>query len=275
MRPNRPTLDEDSASRLLQGLVHPDDAPPGYSFVAGLLIAAAQQQRATIDEDTAATTVSAMVETIQSGPRAAPTPQARQRRSMLGKLFAGKALAAFGVVALTATGAAASTGALPTSAQSIVAGAASHVGLDLPQPGDHGKSAQHRKDVDHGHSGDDQGQPGDVNGQSGDHGMSGVVDGLKGGEGPLGQLVCVEASNNKCHSGTENPGKGAGDDEGTPSSTVGEGQNHGRGHDEGQDAGDDVTDPATPTTGSIETGVAHSGRSVGSSAKGNSRRSVD
>src|SRR5437868_9195277 len=100
----RNPLDEDSASRLLQGLVHPDDAPPGYGSAAGLLAAAAQLQLATIDEDAAATTVSAMVEAIRDG---ASTPQTQRRKPMLSKLLAGKALAAIGIVALTASGAAA------------------------------------------------------------------------------------------------------------------------------------------------------------------------
>ena len=60
MRPNHHPLDEDSASRLLQGLVHPDDAPPGYGAVAGLLNSAAQLPLGPVDEDAAATTVSAM-----------------------------------------------------------------------------------------------------------------------------------------------------------------------------------------------------------------------
>src|SRR5256885_8465502 len=101
MRPNRHPLDEDSATRLLQGLVHPDDAPPGYGAVAGLLASAARL--ATIDEDVAATTVPAMVEVIRGG---VSRPAVSRRRSMLGKLLAGKALAAMAVVGLTASGAA-------------------------------------------------------------------------------------------------------------------------------------------------------------------------
>ena len=54
---------------------------------------------------------------------------------MLGKLLAGKALAAIGVIALTASGAAAATGSLLTPVQGAVAGAVSHVGVDLPNRG--------------------------------------------------------------------------------------------------------------------------------------------
>src|SRR5207247_2140659 len=78
MRPNRHPLDEDSASRLLQGLVHPDDAPPGYGAVAGLLNSAAQLPLGSVDEDAAATTVSAMVEVIRD---AAPAPEISRRKA--------------------------------------------------------------------------------------------------------------------------------------------------------------------------------------------------
>src|SRR5439155_27390614 len=92
MRPNHP-LDEDSACRMLQGIVHPDDAPPGFASVAGLLASAAQLP--AVDEDAAVTTVSAMVEVIRG---TTPVPEPLRRRSMIGKLFAGKALAAMATV---------------------------------------------------------------------------------------------------------------------------------------------------------------------------------
>jgi hypothetical protein len=137
MRPNRHhPLDDDSGSRMLQGIVHPDDAPPGYAATAALLATAAQLP--AVNEDVAATTVSAMVEVIRS---ATPASGPRHRRSLIGKLFAGKAaLAAMATVALTATGAAAATGTLPGPVQGAVAGAVSHIGLNLPD--DHGANAK-------------------------------------------------------------------------------------------------------------------------------------
>ncbi|MDQ1514924.1 MAG: hypothetical protein QOE80_754, partial [Actinomycetota bacterium] len=90
MRPNRHhPLDEDSASRMLQGNVHPDDAPPGYASTAGLLATAARLR--AVDEDAAATTVSAMVEVIRG---TTPASGPLRRRSMTGRLLAGKAIAA-------------------------------------------------------------------------------------------------------------------------------------------------------------------------------------
>src|SRR5687767_12548770 len=125
MRTNRHPLDEDSASRMLQGLVHPDDAPPGYGTVAGLLNSAAQLPLCPVDEDAGAITVSAMVQVIRD---ATPTPETSRRKTMLGKLLAGKALAAaaVAVIGLTATGAAAGTGSLPDQAQDVVSEAVSH-----------------------------------------------------------------------------------------------------------------------------------------------------
>jgi hypothetical protein len=271
MRPN--PLDEDSASRLLQGLVHPDDAPPGYGSAAGLLAAAAQLQLVTVDEEAAAATVSAMVEAIRDG---ASTPQTHRRRSMLGKLLAGKALAALGVVALTATGAAAASGTLPDQVQGVVAGAVSHVGVNLPDPGAHGQSADHRpttdpgqSGADHGQSGADQGQPGDP-GQAGVHGqgsdISTLTHSLPAGQ-PKGPTVCAKASDGKCQ--PTQPGKGSGDD-GSTSSTVGSGEDHAATPTTGSIAtgedhsGDHAT---TPTTGSIATGEDHSG-DLGSSSSG-------
>jgi hypothetical protein len=261
MRTTDRSLDDDSASRLLQGTVHPDDAPPGYGSVAGLLSSAARFSLAPVDEDAAAATVSAMVEVIRS---AGPVPQTSRRKSMIGKLLAGKALAAVAVLGLTATGAAAATGSLPDPVQGAVSGAVSHVGVDIPHP-NHGKSAQHRQDGNHHQAGDDQGQPaGDSHGSDVStfvHDNKGTVD------GPFGQEVCKVASQGKCH--PENAGQ-SGDDHGTTSSTAGSTENHGRNSDDpaGQ-SGDDhgkpeVTPPTTPATGSIETGDDHSDGHAGS-----------
>ena len=267
MHPNHP-LDEDSASRLLQGLVHPDDAPPGYGAVAGLLSSAAQLSMGPIDEDAAANTVSAMVEVIRT---ARPIPQTSRRRAMLGKLLAGKALAAVAVIGLTATGAAAATGTLPDQAQSVVSGALSHVGVNVPHP-NHGKSADHRQDGKDHSAGDDNGQSGDDHGQSGDagKGMSGTVATLKDGRsdnaGPLGQDVCKVASKGACvHDETGKSG------EDHPPST---GPSDDHGNASAGESGEDhpVTEPGddhatTPTTGSIVTGEDHSDRQLPSSGE--------
>jgi hypothetical protein len=266
MRPNRHSLDEDSASRLLQGHVHPDDAPPGYGAVAGLLNSAAQLSVGPVDEDAAAITVSAMVEMIRD---ATPAHEISRRKTMLGKLLAGKALAAVAVLGLTATGAAAGTGTLPDPAQSAVSEAVSHVGIDIPR----GKSAGHRKDGDHRKDKDKDKPSGEAPaGETpGDpKGMSGVVDGIKDARvpesGPMGQEVCEIASDGKCRSGADHKGQG-GEDETTPSGT--DGANNGRGDENKGDNGKPEDAPAKPDTpaGSIDTGAEHSGRTLPSGGK--------
>ena len=266
MRPNRHTLDEDSASRLLQGHVHPDDAPPGYSAVAGLMHSAAQLPLGPVDEEAAAFTVSAMVEVIRD---ATPAPEISRRRTMIGKLLAGKALAAVAVLGLTATGAAAGTGALPDPAQNAVSEAVSHVGIDIPR----GNSAAHRKDGEdrrdkNKNKPSDEAPADETTGDDAtgeDKGMSGVVQDIKDARtaesGPMGQEVCKIASDGKCHSGAEHKGQG-GDDDPTPPGT--EGQNKGRGDENNGDHGKPEETPAKPDTpaGSIATGAENSGNDL-------------
>ena len=259
MRPNRHPLDEDSASRLLQGLVHPDDAPPGYGAVAGLLSSASQLPLGPVDEDAAATTVAAMVEMIRD---ASPAPRISRRKAMLGKLLAGKALAAVAVIGLTASGAAAATGSLPDPAQNVVSGALSHVGVNVPHP-NHGKSAGHRKDGNDHQDGTGN-EAGDDNANSGDgNGMSTTVSSLKDNRsdtaGPLGQDVCKVASDGKCVH--DEKGKSGEHHDSTPPSS-GPSDDHGKSAEEhpGAVPGDDHA--TTPTTGSVQTGEDHSGRDV-------------
>jgi hypothetical protein len=282
MRTNLHPLDEDSASRLLQGHVHPDDAPPGYASVADLLASAAKLP--ALDEHSGQATISAMVEAVRAG---APAPQTARRTSKLGKIFAGKALVAMATVALTATGAAAATGTLPDPVQNAVAGAVSHMGVDLP--GNGGKSADHRRDGenrpsgdqgpghtgqsgDKGRSGEDHGRPADDGGADdpADHGKGEVISGITHDPAldgqPKGPAVCDVASGGQCQ---------AGDDHGTTTTTTpttpteGSGEDTGKKPDVDKGAGD-VTPPVTPTTGGIETGAEHSGRNVGASGRGNS-----
>jgi|GEM_PF-2881706 len=289
MRPNRPPLDDDSAARMLQGLVQPDDAPPGYGAVAGLLAAAARP--GPVDEDIASATVTAMVEAIRDG---APAPQTSARKSVLTKLLAGKAaLAALGVVALTASGAAAATGSLPSPVQSAVSGAASHVGVNLPSP-NHGNSAGHRQDVNHRPGAGDT-TPTSAGSQPDNHGqtVSSTAHSTPAGDGH-GAAVCQVASAGKCQAGDDHGGGssgGGGTDAGqdhatTPTTgSVQTGDDQGKGPsagDDGTGAGQDhATTPttgsvqtgedhhndhaATPTTGSVQTGEEHSGREGGPS----------
>ena len=189
---------------------------------------------------------------------------------MLKKLLAGKALAAIGVVALTASGAAAATGSLPDPAQGAVAGAVSHVGIHIPDAGDQGNSAGHRQDGAHRPSDDPTSTTAGTDDNSGDpnHGqtVSDTAHQAKQDGKPVGPTVCAVASDGKCKAGADH---GKGDPGDTPSTTAGSGghpgDNHGQvsddpaeGHE--SEAGEDhEATSTTVTTGSPATGEDHSG----------------
>lgn len=275
MRPTLHPLDEDSASRLLQGLVHPDDAPPGYASVADLLSRAAQPS--PLREDAGAATIAAMVEAIRSSAPAPVATPSRNKRSLLGKVFAGKALVAMGLV-LTAGGAAAATGSLPGPVQGAVAEAVSHVGVDLP--GNGGKSAAHRQDGEHRPA--DKGKAGDK-GQSGDQpaedgtttttNKGSVISGLTHDPAldgqPKGPVVCDVASQGRCQAGDEHgkPADGSttttteGSGDGTTTTTADHGNKPA--------PGEGNTPPVT--TGSKATGQENSGRDLTPPSTGNGK----
>ncbi|HZN16005.1 MAG TPA: hypothetical protein VFB78_17185 [Acidimicrobiales bacterium] len=131
-------LDDTTADRLLAGVVAPDDTPPGFVAASGLI----NEARADLGPSPAIdeSLVAAMVQAIQTSPQ----PIAHRRNPVLAKILTVKAAALFGVLALSATGAAAASGSLPAAAQDGLSKAASHVGVDLPRSdkaGDNGKGA--------------------------------------------------------------------------------------------------------------------------------------
>ena len=84
-----------------------------------------------------------------------------------------KAAAAAGAILLSATGAAAATGTLPTSAQRAAHDTLSRVGVDVPDPGepaDQGQQGQNTGDNQ------DQGQQGQNTGDNQDQGQQGQND---------------------------------------------------------------------------------------------------
>jgi hypothetical protein len=275
MRLNRHSLDEDSAARMLGGAVHPDDAPPGYGSVVGLLATAAA--RPPLGEDAGGATIAAMVEAIRDATPVA-TPK---RRPVLAKLLAGKAIAAVAVLGLSATGAAAATGTLPDPVQGVVSDAVSHVGVEIPHP-NHGKSAAHRQDGKHRKDGDHRkdgttpstsDQPAEDGPDKADnHGQqtSGAAHDAKtvakeAGE-KVGPAVCT-AVGSHCQAGKDKPSE----DETTPGTTgsADDGEAPGK---SGDDHGAKNEHATTPTTGGIATGELNSGRELPSSDKGKGGR---
>lgn len=119
-------LDEATAERLLSGRLDPDDAPPRYAGVARAAAEAASTRPATADD--------ALVAAMAREVRAAPREPATGRKPMLTAVSA-KVAAIVAAVTLGTAGAAAAavTGNLPGPVQNGVSGAASHIGLDLPE----------------------------------------------------------------------------------------------------------------------------------------------
>jgi hypothetical protein len=139
---DRPTLDDDTVTRVLRGSLPPDEAPRGLESVAALVRAA---HGAATDDEVADPRGVVHTLSTQLHDRAAAVATATgaaRRRKRLRRLVASPAL----VAALVATGAAtaaAATGDLPRPVQSAVAGVASHAGLDVPNPGAHHRHGTH------------------------------------------------------------------------------------------------------------------------------------
>lgn len=126
MRTNR-RLDDRTADRLLAGAVEPADAPPGFAASAQLFGQAGAFE--PVDPDPAFLTV--LADTAAATPHTVPT---RRKKTMLAQLLSAKVAAAAATVVLSATGAAAATGTLPDAAQSAVADAVSHIGVNIENP---------------------------------------------------------------------------------------------------------------------------------------------
>src|SRR4051812_4573236 len=162
-------IDHDTADRLLSGRLSPEDAPPGYAAVAGLICVATS---AAAPEELAreAAIVAAGVEAVRSNP--APAPAGSGRRSRVTKLRSLKVAAIAAGAVLGSTGvAAAATGNLPAPAQTAVSDALSHVSVSVPKANGHANAAGHGKSGEsHGQSGANGSNAADTSG-NGDFGL--------------------------------------------------------------------------------------------------------
>src|SRR5215471_10895910 len=122
-------LDPETACRLLDGRVSPDDAPPGFSGVAELLDAARDTASGPSSVGESATV--AAMQAIVLGRLDTPTIDPRGRHARK-KVLAAKTAAATTVVLLGAGTAAAATGSLPGAAQSTASDMLSKVGVSVP-----------------------------------------------------------------------------------------------------------------------------------------------
>ena len=121
-------LDRDTADRLLSGSVAPDDAPPGFAGVAGLLRSCARTL--PLDDARERTTILAMTQRI----RARPAEPSASGRPAAGRSLRLK-LVGVGVGAmLVGTSGLAFAGGLPAPAQRIAHTVFASIGVDIPTP---------------------------------------------------------------------------------------------------------------------------------------------
>lgn len=151
---HRIRLDRETAHRLVDGSVAPDDAPPGYASVAELLATArdaASVPTPAREETTVAAMQAVVLEHLET-----PTIDSR-RKNVRTKVLAAKTTAAATVVLLGAGTSAAATGSLPGAAQGTASDMLSKVGISVPgNNNDHansrGQSAGHSSTEDSGTS---------------------------------------------------------------------------------------------------------------------------
>jgi hypothetical protein len=122
-------LDPETAHRLLDGHVAPDDAPPGFSGVAALFDAARgiTSEPGSVDQASTVAAMQAVVLERLDSPTIDP-----RRRNVRKKVLAAKTAAATTVVLLGAGTAAAATGSLPGAAQSTASDMLSKIGVSVP-----------------------------------------------------------------------------------------------------------------------------------------------
>jgi hypothetical protein len=122
-------LDTDTADRLLAGAVPPEDAPPGYSEVASLLIAARTDDGVGLDRSDDLI----MARFVAAACPSRETTTRSPRRPSLHRV---KPIAALVTIALTCTAGLALAGTLPGAAQDVASEMLAKVGVDVPGPND-------------------------------------------------------------------------------------------------------------------------------------------
>src|SRR4249919_3401894 len=120
-------LDRDTADRLLSGSVAPDDAPPGYAGVAGLLRSCARPL--PLDHERERTTILAMKQRIGCRP-AEPSVSGRPAGRWLRLKLVGVGVGAL----LVSTSGLAFAGGLPAPAQRVAHTVFASIGVDIPTP---------------------------------------------------------------------------------------------------------------------------------------------
>jgi hypothetical protein len=126
-------LDDRTIERLIEGLVPPEDAPPGYAGVARLVIAARRPASAEELVGMEAAVLAAMEMLRDPAPDRSGTVdrivawRRRMRMKVAGVVVAGTLVGTSGLAA---------AGVLPDPVQKVAAGVLGRIGLDVPRPAD-------------------------------------------------------------------------------------------------------------------------------------------
>ena len=136
-------LDTDTLDRMLAGGIHPDDAPPGYSEVAGILLAVAEGglHGALADEDAH---VALAVELVQQRSPVSPSSDRRSSRRSRKSISRSNRAKIGGLVvigALVGSTGLAAAGVLPDAAQDAFSHVLDKVGITVPAGSDHPASS--------------------------------------------------------------------------------------------------------------------------------------
>jgi hypothetical protein len=136
-------LDTDTLDRMLAGGIHPDDAPPGYSEVARVLLAVAEAtDNAELVHETAH--VALAIELVQQrSPVSASSNQRSIRRSQstMSRKHRGKIGGLVVIGALIGSTGLAAAGVLPDAAQDAFSKVLDKVGITVPPGSDHPASS--------------------------------------------------------------------------------------------------------------------------------------
>jgi hypothetical protein len=136
-------LDTDTLDRMLAGGIHPDDAPPGYSEVAGVLLAVAEggHHGALAHEDAH---VSLAMELVQQRSRVAPSfdrRSSRRSQKSSSRVHRGKIGGLVVIGAMVGSTGLAAAGVLPDAAQDAFSHVLDKVGITVPAGSDHPASS--------------------------------------------------------------------------------------------------------------------------------------
>ena len=136
-------LDTDTLDRLLGGGVHPDDAPPGYSEVAGVMLAVAEaiDHRELIHE---VAHVALAIELVQQRSPVSPPVDRRASRRLKRtrtRSHRGKIGGLLVVGAMVGSTGLAAAGVLPDAAQDAFSHVLDRVGITVPAGTDHPASS--------------------------------------------------------------------------------------------------------------------------------------